>query len=82
MFLGFGVDLGRGSSGLGVGGLRKIVDYENVYNYTKWESTFFGTRSEINRLPCLELPGASPLGIWGWQRSANDYEMRHSRGET
>ena len=60
----FDIDSGRERFGLAVREVWKLFDYEMYPNYTKLLSTFFGTRSEINRLPCLESSGASPLGIW------------------
>ena len=63
VLVGFAIDLGREAFGLCVGGLRKFSDYENVYIHTKWLTKVFGMRSEINRLPCLDLSETSPLAI-------------------
>ena len=63
MLVGFDIDAALGSSGFGVGGLRKKIDYENYYMHTKWESTLSGRRSEISRLVCLDLSETSPLRI-------------------
>ena len=61
----FAVDLGRRAFGLCVVELWKNLDYENVYMHTKSHTKVFGMRSEINRLPCLDLSETSPLAIWG-----------------